>query len=144
LPTSFEILTGRGGWAATPDNYSSLRSLRFAPDGSGRVLYGYGQTIYADIAWRFEVIEPDRLKLEYLESSCFQRFPGFRLDEANRRKVVGIRLIEGEFAFVENVTGQSRRFRWRLDLSASPYPDGMSFPYSVPTTFYGHVERRSE
>jgi hypothetical protein len=144
LPTAFEILTVCGGWSATPDNYSSLRSVQFAPDGSGRVLYAYGQTIYADIACRFQLVEPDRLELEYLKSRSFQRSPGFRLDKANRRKVVRITLTEGDFAFVEDVIGQSHRFRWRLELSANPYPERLSFPYSVPTTFYGYVKRRSK
>ena len=38
---------GRGVWSATPWNYSSLRSLWLTDGGSGELIYGYGQTIYA-------------------------------------------------------------------------------------------------
>ncbi len=140
----FEVLTGCGGWSATPDNYSSLRSLQLAADRSGRVLYGYGQTIHALINLRFQVAEPDLLELEYLESPPYQRFSGFRPEDANRRKALRFKLVEGAFTFVEDITGQGRRFLWRLELDGSPYPEGMSFPFGVPTTFYGHCERLTE
>ena len=138
MPTLFEILTGCGAWAATPGDYSSMRALRFAPDGTGQVLYGYGQTIYAVIACRFAVIEPDRVEWEYLESPPYQWFKGFRPDDGNRRKALRAVLTAGEFTFFDGLTSHSSLFRWRLDLGGSPYPEGLSFPYSVPTTFYGH------
>ncbi len=119
--TLFAVLTGCGGWPATPDNYSSLRSVRFSKDGTGQVVYGYGQTIYAIIAFRFTVTEPDRLELEYLESPAYQRFAGFRPDDGNRRKSLRAKLTAGAFGFTEDVTGQSSGFRWRLDLSGPPY-----------------------
>jgi hypothetical protein len=144
VATAFDILTGCGGWSATPGNYSSLRSVQFAPDGSGQVVYGYGQTIYAVVAFRFRVVKPDRLEFEYLESPGVQRFQGFRPDDTNHRKIVRLTLTKEENEFDEDVTGQRHRFRWRLDLSASPYPEGLNFPYSVPTTFYGYAERSEE
>jgi len=138
VPTLFEILTGCGAWAATPGNYNSIRALRFAPDGNGEVLYGYGQTIYAKIACRFAVTEPDQVEWVYLDSPAHQWFKGFRPDEGNRRKALRAVLTAGEFTFSEAWTDHSSLFRWRLDLDGSPYPEGLSFPYSVPTTFYGH------
>jgi hypothetical protein len=107
-------------------------------------LYGYGQTIYAFITFRFQLVEPDRVEFEYLESPSFQRFPGFRPDDTNRRKVVRLTLTEEESEFEEDVTGQSHQFRWRLEFSASPYPEGLTFPYSIPTTFYGYAEQREQ
>jgi hypothetical protein len=141
VTTTFEILTSGGSWSATPDNYSSMRYLQFSPDGTGRAVYGYGQTIHAMILFRFGVAEPDRLELEYLESPGFQRFKGFHPDDTNGRKRLAVTLTEGERVFVEGVTGFERRFRWMLDLDAHPYPEGLTFPFSVPTTFYGHVQR---
>src|SRR5262249_13344436 len=116
----------------------SMRALQFAPDGTGQVLYGYGQTIYAKIACRFAVTEPDQVEWEYLESPPCQWFKGFRPDDGNRRKALRVALTAGEFSFFDGMTSHSSLFRWRLDLSGSPYPEGLSFPYSVPTTFYGH------
>jgi hypothetical protein len=138
VPTLFEVLTGCGAWAATPGVYSSLRSLRFAPDGTGRVLYGYGQTIYALIECRFAVTEPDQVEWVYLESPPYQSFKGFRPDDGNGRKALRAVLTAGEFTFSQPMTSGSSVFRWRLDLDGSPYPEGLSFPHSVPTTFYGH------
>ena len=138
MPTLIEVLTGCRAWPATPGDYSSLRSLRFVPDGTGQVLYGYGQTIYAKIACRFAVTEPDQVEWVYLVSPPHQLFKGFRPDDGNRRKALRAVLTAGEFTFSESMTSHSSLFRWRLDLSGSPYPEGLSFPYSVPTTFYGH------
>jgi hypothetical protein len=138
VPTLFEVLTGCGGWTATPGDYKSMRSLRFAPDGTGQVLYGYGQTICAVIACRFAVIEPDWLEWVYLESPPYQWFKGFRPEDGNGRKALRAVLTAGEFTFSEAWVSHSSLFRWRLDLGGSPYPEGLSFPYSVPTTFYGH------
>ena len=63
VPTLFDVLTGCANWWATPGTYASLRTLRFAPDGTGTVLYGYGQTIYAKIDCRFTITEPDGVEL---------------------------------------------------------------------------------
>ncbi len=139
----FEVLTSGGPWWATPDNYASLRTLRFALDGTGQVLYGYGQTIYAKVACRHAISDPDVLEVEYQESPAHQLFQGFQPSDTNRRRVLRAELTAGEFVFTEAMTNHSRRFRWRLDLSGSPYPHGLAFPYSVPTTFFGHGERIS-
>jgi hypothetical protein len=54
IATEIDILTASHAWSATPDNYSSLRSVMLGRDGTGTVIYGYGQTIYAKIDCRFE------------------------------------------------------------------------------------------
>ncbi len=53
MPTLFKVLTSGGPWWATPGNYSSLRTLKLVSDGTGGVLYRYGQTAYAKIACQF-------------------------------------------------------------------------------------------
>ena len=57
VAAEIDILTASHAWSATPENYSSLRSVMLGRDGTGTVLYGYGQTIYAKIDCRFEVPE---------------------------------------------------------------------------------------
>ena len=52
-------------WRATPGNYSSCRFLQFRPDGSGQLVYGYGQTIYAVVPCAWEVSAAGRLRLTY-------------------------------------------------------------------------------
>ncbi len=141
MPTLFEVLTSGGPWWATPGKYSSLRTLKLASDGTGGVLYGYGQTICAKIACRFTASEPDQVELEYLESPPYQLFRGFRPHDGNHRKTLRATLTSGRFVFTEAMTDHSRQFRWQLDLNDSPYPEGLIFPYSMPTIFFGHGER---
>lgn len=141
MPTLFEVLTSGGPWWATPGNYASLRTLKFISDGTGQVLYGYGQTIFAKIAFRFTASDTDQIVIEYLESPPHQRFSGFRPDWANHRKTLRATLTSGQFTFTEAMTNHSRQFRWQLELSDSPYPDGLTFPSSIPTNFFGHGKR---
>ncbi len=42
VAAEIDILTGSHAWSATPDNYSSLRSVMLGRDGMGMALYGYG------------------------------------------------------------------------------------------------------
>jgi hypothetical protein len=141
VEAEIDILTGAHAWSATPDNYSSLRSVVLRRDGTGAVLYGYGQTIYAKIDCRFEVPQEGRIRFEYLPTSQPQRRPPFQPTEANQRKDLGFTLTEGEKVFREDVTGFVSRFSWTLEFTEPPYPDGLSFPYSVPRVFYGYRER---
>jgi hypothetical protein len=141
VAAEIDILTGTHSWSATPDNYSSLRSVMFGRDGTGTVLYGYGQTIYAKIDCRFEVPEPGRIRFEYLPTPQPQRRPPFEPTEVNRFKEVSFTLAPGEEVFREHVTGFVFRLSWTLEFTEPPYPDGLSFPYSVPKVFYGYRER---
>jgi hypothetical protein len=139
--TEIEVLTGSPSWSATPDNYSSLRYVSFERDGTGMLVYGYGQTIYARIDCRFEFPEAGRIRFEYLGTPQPQRRPPFQPTEANRFKDVGFSLAEGEKVFREDVTGFIFRFSWTLEFTAPPYPDGLSLPYQVPTVFHGYREK---
>ena len=136
-----DILTGSRSWSATPDNYSSLRSVMLRKDGTGTIIYGYGQTIYAQIDCRFEVPGAGRIRFEYLDTPQPQRRPPFHPTEANRIKEAGFRLTEGENVFREDVTGFVFRFLWTLEFTEPPYPDGLSFPYTIPKVFYGYREK---
>jgi hypothetical protein len=70
-----------------------------------------------------------------------QRRPPFEPTEANRVKEIGFMLSERERVCREDVTGFIWRLSWTLEFAESPYPDGLSFPYSVPTVFYGYREK---
>ena len=56
-----QVLTSTRAWCATPTDYNSLISVRFRADGSGDMVFGYGQTIYAEIQIHFEIIEQGRI-----------------------------------------------------------------------------------
>jgi hypothetical protein len=141
LAAEIDILIGSHSWSATPDNYSSLRSVMLGRDGKGTVLYGYGQTIYAKIDCWFAVPEAGRIRFEYLPTPQLQRRPPFEPTEANRVKEIGFTLSEGERVCREDVTGFIWRLSWTLEFAEPPYPDGLTFPYSVPTVFYGYREK---
>ncbi len=131
---------GRGVWSATPWDSSSLRSLWLSEDGSGELIYGYGQTIYARIRCRWEVVSPGRLRLTYLESPPYQQFRGYTPPDDNHVRELGFVLTAGEVAGVESVVAQPYRFRWTLELSEPPWPSALKLPYEVPRVFYGHRE----
>jgi hypothetical protein len=137
------VLTA-SGWKATPSAYSSLRVLRFHEDGSGTLTYGYGQTIYAIIKCRWAVARPGILHLSYSESPPYQRFQGFLPDDNNREKELDFTLTEGDVEGIESVIARPFKYRWTLELSASPYPEGLRFPYSIPRVFYGHYRGPQE
>jgi hypothetical protein len=119
----------------------SLRAVFLEPAGTGSVVYGYGQTIYATIDVRFEITAPGVIRFDYFETPQKQRRPPFVPTDDNRSKEIGFSLTEGERIFREDVTGFVFRFSWTLAFAEPPYPDGLSFPYTVPTTFYGYRER---
>lgn len=138
-----EILTGVRAWSATPHDYSSLRFLKFNPDGMGEAIYGYGQTIYAKVGFEFELSGDSVLRLKYLPSPAYAAFPGFEPSPQNATKATPYTLVHGDYSGVESVVARPFTFRWRLTLEDSPWPVGMTFPYEVPTIFYGFREDES-
>jgi hypothetical protein len=142
IDAELAVLT-ESAWTATPSNYSSMRVLRFTSDGSGILTYGYGQTIYAIIKCRWTLPEAGVLDLEYLESPPYQRFQGFTPDQSNRARRLTYELIERVFEGVESIVARPFKYAWTLEFSASPYPEGLRFPYGVPQVFYGHSIQNS-
>ena len=134
------ILIRSLSWAATPDNYSSMRYLQFKQEGTGIAMYGYGQTIYAKINFNFSITD-DQLLFDYQQSDPTQRSGRFDPTGSNARKQIGFSVEQGEFIFGEDITSARFRFTSKLTLSDSPYPAGLEFPYSVPTEFFGFRER---
>jgi type II secretion system (T2SS) protein E len=134
----------------------------FSADMSGRLTYGYGQTIYAIILCRWDLPTAGLLRLTYLESPPYQHFQGFTPDADNQVKEVSYSLTEGDVTGIESIVGWPYKYRWTLELTAAPWPDtveqdlrddltrrrerytGSPFPasleqrYQVPRVFYGH------
>lgn len=132
------LTTGQGYWSATPWNYSSMRSLRFQTDGSGELVYGYGQTIYAVIRCRWEVSRLGKLELTYQPSPPVQRFPGFTPSDEDSGKSLDFQLEQGEFCGTQSIVPANFTFAWKLDLSEPPWPACLQLPYDNPREFYGH------
>jgi hypothetical protein len=138
-----QVLSSAGTWRATPGNYSSLRSLWLHADGSGELVYGYGQTIYAYIKCRWEVASAGRLRLTYLESPPYQRFRGHSPPAGGSVRELGYTLTVGRVVGVEDIVPNPYEFDHTLELSEPPWPDGLSLPYEVPRVFHGRVSKAS-
>ena len=134
------LIGDRGIWSATPWNYSSLRCLEFREDGSGKLIYGYGQTIYAVIQCRWEIPSPGSLSLTYLDSRAYQFFKVFTPGPQQNVRELGYRLLEGGVAGIEDVVARPFRFRLTLELSEPPWPSSLKLPYEVPRIYYGHCQ----
>jgi hypothetical protein len=120
-----------------------MRSLWLSDGGAGELIYGYGQTIYARINCRWEVLSPGRLRLTYLESPAYQQFGGYTPAEDRRIRELDFVLTAGEVSGVESVVAQPFRFGWTLELSEPPWPPELQLPHEAPRVFYGHREQVS-
>jgi hypothetical protein len=134
-----QVLASAGTWRATPGDYSSLRSLWLKPDGTGELIYGYGQTIYAVIPCGWEVPAAGRLRLTYAAPTRGRLAAGFVLNDANRVKEVDYTLTPGRVAGVEDIVPNPYEFDHTLELSEPPWPSGLGLPFEVPRVFYGRV-----
>jgi hypothetical protein len=132
---------GRGVWSAAPWDHSSLRFLRLQPDGTGELIYGYGQTIHTRINCRWEILAPGRLRLTYLASPAYQLLLGYTPPDDQCARDLGYALTAGEVSGVESIVALPYRFAWTLELSEPPWPPELKLPYEVLRVFYGHREQ---
>ena len=70
-----------------------------------------------------------------------QRRPPFVPTESTGSEVVVFSLTEGRRVFREDVTGFVFRFSWTLEFAGPPYPEGLTYSYTVPTVFYDYREK---
>jgi len=141
-----EVLVG-SGWCATPRDYSSLRVLTFNRDGQGEALYGYGQRIYAQVRFQYELREGGLLHLRYLPSPASVSHEAFEPIPGSDQKSIAYTLARGEFRGVESIVGWAFVCKWLLTLQESPWPAELTFPHPIPTAFYGYLSyepRRSK
>lgn len=135
-----EVLVGSRSWSATPWHYSSMRYIQFADDGSGVLVYGYGQTIYARINIRFTVKADNQLEVVYRDSPPLQCFAGFTPAREAATKNLKYTLTENPVVYEEDVNGAEFSVKWLLTFDCSPFPDTLTFPYDTPLKFYGYRE----
>jgi HEAT repeat protein len=114
-------------WVATPWDYSSSRSLFFGADDVGNALYGYGQTIYTDTTFRWDLSQLGRLRLTYDGSATAPS------------RDLRYRLTFGVASGSRTLAAGTYQFNWTLELSDSPWPPNVEFSYGVPRVFYGLV-----
>ena len=112
--------------------------LKFDRDGHGLATYGYGQTIYAKVRFAFEVSAGSVLRLKYLPSPATRASQAFEPGPDNAQKLIRYNLTRGEYQGIESVVGWPFICEWLFSLDDSPWPAGMTFPYSVPKDFYGY------
>jgi hypothetical protein len=150
--TEFETLTNCGGWGATPEDYNAMNILKFSKDGSARLVLGYGQAVFADVSYRFEITSPGVLRLICVNSSSthFRHGQlGRRIVEAERNspRELPYTLTSGEFRGEMNMGSENGpftyHFGWRLALERPPYPEATVLPFGqVPTIgvcrYYGY------
>jgi hypothetical protein len=137
--SDLDILITSRLWVGTPWDYSSSRWLRFKSEENSDCCYGYGQTIYAVINFRFSLSAENTIKLDYLESPAVgNRFVGFEPSSNNQAKEISYHLKQKEFTGWKNITGQEFKYHWILTLSESPFPYNFEFPYEIPLIYYGH------
>jgi hypothetical protein len=138
------IRGGRGVWAATPWNYSSARFMMLNADSTGRLIYCYGQTIYAIILCRWEVPSVGLLRLTYLESPANGlRFKGFSPAGAAVRELQ-YTLTQGRFSGKDGIVGHTSTYLWTMELSEPPWPPGLQLPHELPRKFFGHLQQASQ
>jgi hypothetical protein len=138
--TDASVLSSARAWSATPSDYSSLRFLRFGPDGRAELSYFYGQTIYAVCACRWSVPASGVLRLTELAVTG-GLLKGHELSAGERDRELSYRLTEVNTSFVQPLTSYPPlECRWSLELSEPPWPPGLQLPYKIPRVFYGHRE----
>ena len=133
-------LVGSRSWSATPWDYSSMVYFQWHEDGTGILLYGYGQTIYAKLNFKFEVLTGGRIQIDYLDSPSLGRFAGFSPTDSTATKILEYSLTQERAIFTESVTGSEFSFDWLLRFDHSPFPSELIFPYKIPDDYYGYRE----
>lgn len=84
-----------------------------------------------------DVFDAGRLRLTYDKPTRGIMAKDFVLNDDNPVKELGFSLTESEWSFLENLVPIERKFSFKLELSDSPWPDGLTFPYGIPLEYYG-------
>lgn len=145
----FDILIATRSWAATPWDYNSCIFLRFRADGSGDMVFGYGQTIFAKVNFRFSLNTLNELTFIYQDSPAYFYVKSFTPSESRKSKAVHYSLKEGE------ITGEAAnsgpfKYYWTLSLDKTPFPDELPLP-DIPflkgvkplREYFGHNENEA-
>jgi len=115
-----------------------MHYLKFESDGSGSAVYGYGQTIYADILFQYELLSESTMRLTFLDSPPTVTFPGFKPDNETKIRCLDYELIEHQLVTCTTIVPRNYQFKWKLILSQSPFPDGVDLPRKLLLTYHGY------
>ena len=136
--TDASVLSSARAWSATPSDWSSLRILRFLPDGRAELSYFYGQTIYAVCECRWSVPTAGVLRLTELAVTG-GRLQGYEPSAEERDRELAYVLAEVNASFEQPLSSRPPlECRWSLELSKPPWPAGLRLPYKIPRVFYGN------
>lgn len=149
LMWDFDILTTTRSWAATPWIYNSCVFLRFRADDSGDMVFGYGQTVFAKVNFRFSLNTSNELTLKSQDSPAYFYAKSFKPSESRKSKTVYYSLKEGEITG-EATNGGPFKYYWTLSLDKTPFPDELTLP-NIPSLgdvrplceYYGHHENET-
>jgi hypothetical protein len=149
LMLDFDLLTTTRSWVSIPWNYNSCIALRFRADGSGDMVFGYGQTIFAMINFTFSMNTLNELTLIYQYSPGDRFVKSFTPNESQKSNTVHYSLKEGEVTGVAANSGPFKYY-WTLSLDKSPFPDELALPdmrsigeVRPPREYYGHNENET-
>lgn len=135
--TQFEKLVGSRAWSGKPESYSSMIYFTIADNGEGKLICGFGQTIYADLKCQFDTHPNNVLSLKFFDSSRGWRGKQWS-PSGSDTKNVNMELTKGEFRFHQDFNKTGDLYVWKLELSEQPFPDELEFPYPIPTEYYGY------
>jgi hypothetical protein len=152
--TDIETLTGSRGWGANPHDYNRLNILTFGSDGCGRLVLGHGQTVLAEVNYRFEVPQPGVLRLAFIDATASEDFLehgrlGRLLVEAERGNPRELKYVlsSGDFRGDMNMGSEhgpfSYHFRAAITFSGPPYSESTVLGFGhrcgvVDYTYHGH------
>ena len=149
LMLDFDILTTTRSWVATPWDYNSCVALRFREDSSGDMMFGYGQTVFAKINFRFSLNTSNDLTFVYQDSPAYFYVKSLTPSGSRKSKTVHYSLEEGE------ITGEAAnsgpfKYYWTLSLGKTPFPDELTLPHIRSLgqvrplcEYYGHHENET-
>ena len=132
-------------WEGAPGIPDILCDLKFKIDGSGYVILGACQSIYAIVSFTFEVKSPGLMNLAYVGFSSpehraikiktYRDHPYAKMFEAEFNLWREIRFNLFEYSLPGPV---NYNCRWLLRFERPPYPEGIQLLSQDMLEFYGH------
>ena len=126
-------------WIGQPSDYSHCVALSFRTDHEARITLGFGQTLYFVGACSYELLTTTTLQLTY-DSLPERVHPSFTFTPGTTL-TIPVGLESGDFSGTENIVNWPFTYFWRLRFERHPFPDGIPFPRSHPTDFYGYKQK---
>lgn len=126
-------------WIGQPTDYSHCVALAFRTEDEAHVTLGFGQTLYFVATCSYELLTTTTLRLTY--DSAPERVPPSFAFTQGSTLTISVTLESGDFSGTENIVNWPFTYFWRLRCDRHPFPDGVPFPRSIPTDFYGYKQQ---